>query len=227
LEWKNNLVANVDYRLSNGESIYVWWKLSVWKLQRLDIEIKEWGKLIDVDSQILVTSQNWLVYVWQVQKDEEWNDVFFETSKNYISWWMATIFYYPSTVAWEEVINIDIPWLETRVINLSIKPAPLANMQLVLEKNVLDLWDTMDIELFLSDSWWNLIDSNKVVSIYYDEDKVEFVNPNNWSDWVIEVVANNWYGKYEVVWTWAWLAYFRLWNEFYYFNFYYKFRIRL
>ena len=218
LEWKNNLVANVDYRLSNGESIYVWWKLSVWKLQRLDIEIKEWGKLIDVDSQILVTSQNWLVYVWQVQKDEEWNDVFFETSKNYISWWMATIFYYPSTVAWEEVINIDIPWLETRVINLSIKPAPLANMQLVLEKDVLDLWDTMDIELFLSDSWWNLIDSNKVVSIYYDEDKVEFVNPNNWSDWVIEVVANNWYGKYEVVWTWAWLAYFRLWNEFYYFN---------
>ena len=220
LEWKKNLVANEEYRLLTDESIYDdWWNLKKWKLKKLYIEIRDWGKLIDVDSQILVTSQNWLVYVWQIQKDEDWKEVFFETSKNYISWGKATIYYYPTTVAWEEKINIDIPWLETRVINLSIKPNELvADIQTVLEKDVLDLNDTMYFELFLSDKWWNLIDHDEVVWIFYDEDKIEFVQPSGWEDWYIEVAVKNWYDKYLILWTWAWLAYIQAWSEPTYFN---------
>ena len=208
LEWKTNLVANTEYRLTNDEGIYdTWWKLNLSKLQRLDVEIQDWSKLIDVDSQILVTSQNWLVYIWQIQKDWSGNEVFFETSKNYLSGGRATIYYYPTTVAWEEVINIDIPWMETRKLNLSIKPADWVGTQLVLEKDKLDLWDTMYIELFLSDKWWNLVDSTNGVGIRYDEDKIEFVSPSNWSDWYIKIRVNNWYGKYIIFGTWAWVGY--------------------
>ena len=221
LEWKNNLVAKKDYRLSVDESIYDWaWNFRKWKLQRLYIEIQDQNKkVVDVDSQILVTAQNWLVYIWQVQEDAKWREVFFETSKSYISWGKVEVFFYPTTVAGEEVINIDIPWLETRVIKLSIKPNEnVANIEAVLEKNVLDLWDTMDFEVFMADKWWNLIDHLEILWIYYDEDKVEFVNPGGWKDWYIEVSVNNGHGKYTIFGTWAWLAYLRVWREPTYFN---------
>ena len=219
LEWKNDLVTNKTYTLSDDESIYVWWKLNKWKLQKLEIEIQDLNKkTIDVDNQVLVTSQNWLVYVWQIQKDEDGNEMFFETSKNYLSGGKATVYYYPSTVAWDEIIKIDIPWLETRTINLSIKPAKFANTQLVLEKDVLNLYDTMNIELFLSDKWGNLIDTNGLYTIFYDQDKIEFIEPYPWNDWEIEVPFTQWYGKYVIYGTWAWIAYIRLWNDFVYFN---------
>ena len=220
LKWKTNLVANEVYYLKDDESIYdASWKLRKWKLQRLDIEIEDlkWW-VVDVDEQVLVTSQNWLVYIWELQKYENWDEMFFETSKSYLSWGKATVYYYPSTVAWDDIINIDIPWLETRKINLSIKPGPLSSSQLVLEKNVLDLWDTMNIELFLSDKWGNLIDSEWKYTLFYDEDKVEFVDPNCWHDWEIEVSYVNWYGKYVIFWTWAWIAYIRFWSDYIYFN---------
>ena len=221
LKWKNDLVAKAEYRLSTDESIYVWWNLSVSKLKTIRVEIQDNNeKPVDVDSQILVTSQNWLVRIWQVQKDVDWKtDVFLETSKNYISGGKVTIYFYPTTVAGEDVINIDIPWLETRIINLSIKPnVNVANIETVLEKDVLDLWDTMNFELFLADKWWNLIDHLEVVWIYYDEDKIEFVDPKGWKDWYIEVPVNDGHGKYTIYWTWAWLAYLRASNEPIYFN---------
>ncbi len=222
LRWKSNLVVNETYRLRSDESIYDgFWKLKKWELQRLDIEIedlKKWG-VVDIDEQILVTSQNWLVYVWQVQKDENWVESFFETSKNYLSWGKTTVYYYPSTVAWDEIIKIDIPWLETRTINLSIKPdINVANIETVLEKDVLYLWDTMSFELYLADKWWNLIDHSEVVWIYYDEDKIEFVEPSGWKDWYIEIPVINWYGKYTIFGTWAWLTYLKAWDEPTYFN---------
>ena len=222
LRWKTNLVTNETYRLGFDESVYdASWKLNKWKLQRLDIEIedlKKWG-VVDVDEQILVTSQNWLVYIWQVQKDENWVESFFETSKNYLSWGKATVYYYPSTVAWDEIIKIDIPWLETRTINLSIKPNEnVANIETVLEKDVLNLWDTMNFELYLADKWWNLIDHLEIVWIYYDEDKIEFVEPSGWKDGYIEVSVRNWYGKYTILGTWAWLTSLRAWSEPTYFN---------
>ena len=221
LRWKTNLLANETYPLKDDESIYnESWKLIKWKLQQLDIEIEDlkWWGVVDVDNQVLVTSQNWLVYIWQVQKDENWNEIFFETSKSYISEGKATIYYYPSTVAWEDVISIDIPWLETRKINLSVKPAPLHSSQLVLGKNVLYLWDMMNVELFLSDKWWNLIDSDGDYMLFYDDDKIQFINPDWWHDWEIMVSYHNWYGVYQIYWTWAWLAYLRAWDNFYYFN---------
>ena len=219
LEWKV-LVANEEYGLKNDEGIYDnKWKLRTSKLRRLDIRIEDLNKhVVDVDSEVLVTSQNWLVYVWQVQKDWSWNDVFFETSKNYMSWGKVTVYFYPTTVAWDEVINIDIPGLETRVINLAIKPAGLYDTQLVLQKDVLYLWDTMDVELFLSDKWWNLIDSGGYYKLYYDEDKIEFIDPNSWHDWEITVVYRNWYGKYKIFGTWAWLAFIQAWSQPTYFN---------
>ena len=216
--WWKNLVAHTERRLTNDESIYVWWRLNLSKLQKLDVEIQDLGgKPVDVNSQILITSQNWLVYIWEVKKDDDWKNMFFETSKSYISGGKVTMYYYPTTVAWDDVIKIDIPWLETRKINLSIKPAGLDSSQLVLQKDVLDLWDSMYVELFLSDKWWNLIDSSDSYTLLYDEDKIEFIEPC-WHDWEVIVPYVNWYGKYEIFGTWAWIAYIKFWNDFIYFN---------
>jgi hypothetical protein len=65
------------------------------------------------------------------------------------------------------------------VINLNIRPAGLSNTQLVLEKDVLDLYDTMSVELFLSDKWGNLIDTDGEYVLTYDQDKIEFIDPNS------------------------------------------------
>ena len=219
LEWKM-LVTNQEYTLKDDESIYDDnWKLKVSKLRKLDIKIEDLNKhVVDVDSEVLVTSKNWLVYVWQVQKDWSWNDIFFETSKNYMSGGKVTVYFYPTTVAWDEVINIDIPWLETREINLTIRPGRRENIQLVLQKEVLYLWEAMDIELFLSDKWWNLIDSDWYYKLYYDEDKIEFIDPNSWHDWEISVVYRKWYGRYKIFGTGAWLAFIQAGSKPTYFN---------
>ena len=209
IQGRNSLVANAWYSLSSDESIYIWWKLNVSKLQKLEVDIRDlnWN-IVDVDSQILVTSQNWLVIVWQVNKQQDWDDVFFETSKHYMSWWHVVLYFYPTTVAGDDVINIDIPWLDTRVINYRVNPAKTVNIQLDINDEYVELHDYADFEFYASDVWWNptttsleLITDPKYVEfpdlmeIYRDEDTVIYL-PN----------ITNWYLKTQVYWTWAWLT---------------------
>jgi small nuclear ribonucleoprotein (snRNP)-like protein len=74
--------------------------LNVSKLQKLDIDLKDLkDRSIDIDSQVIVTSQNGLVVVGQLQKDDKGNDILFETSKNYMQDGHVTVYYYPTTVA--------------------------------------------------------------------------------------------------------------------------------
>ena len=205
--WNNVLQWNISYKLKNDEDIYDWWKLNVSKLQKLNVEIRDsrW-EIVDVDSQVLVTSQNGLVVVWVVQSNS-WSLEFRETSKSYISWWFATLYYYPTTIAWEDKINIDIPWLDVRVINLSILPGSYSDLEVVLEKDVLDLWDEMYFEIFMSDKWWNRLSGINPMSIEYDENKVEILNPRWWRDWFVGPFGvYDWYFKWRIVWTWAWFT---------------------
>ena len=210
----DELVTDQVYQLKNNEDVYVWWSLSVWKLQKLEVNMKDarWN-LVDVDSQIVVTSQNGLVVVWQVQ--DEWTGWlrFMETARNYMSWGHAVIYYYPTTVAWNDIINIDVPWLDTRIINLSILPWELANVQISLEKDVLDLWDEMNVELFLSDVWGNLVNNPEVVTLFFDEEKIEFLE-YPWAEDFIDVGVNNWYRKLPILGTWAWLTYIINWSSY-------------
>jgi len=211
LKWKDDLEADDFYRLKSFENVYAWNVLQVSSLQRLDIDMKDasW-KLIDIDSQILVTSQNWLVVIWQVQKQENGDDMLFETSKHYMVDGHVTVYYYPTTVAWNEIINIDIPWLDTRVINLAILPSTLANVLILPEKDVVDLWKTIGLELFLSDVWWNLVDTTNIVNLAFDDEKIEFVE-YPWAKESINVTVEKWYKKLNILWTGAWLTYIIWW----------------
>ena len=168
-------------------------------LRRLDIYIqdKKW-EIVDVDSQILATSQQWLVVIWELRDGGNvWAWWFFETSMSYVSWGMATIYFYPTNVAWDDVINIEIPWMETRKINIKIKPWGEAKAQVVVEKNVLELWDTMWIEIFYYDRWWNLIEYLPEEWLSYDDKKIE----------IIWLTSKPWYRHYTVKWIWAWATY--------------------
>ena len=210
----DQLETNQAYQLKSNEDVYVWWRLNVWKLQRLDVYMKDakWNP-IDIDSQIVVTSQNWLVVIWQVQDNGSWDLRLMETSRNYMSWWHAVIYYYPTTVAWQDFINIDIPWLDTRIINLSILPWTLANVQIVPEKEVLELQETMWLDLYLSDVWWNLVNAPYLITLFFDEEKLQFIEYPNAED-SIDVEVDGWHRTLHVLWTWAWLTYIIEWNSY-------------
>ena len=210
IKWKDSLRVSQAYRLSSVEGIY-WGQLNETSLQKLDIDMKnlKWN-IVDVDSQVIVTSQNGLVVIWKVEKNEKWENVFFETSKNYMVDGHVTVYYYPTTEAWDDIISIDIPWLDTRMIDLSILPATLKNVLIVPEKDVIELWDSINVELFLSDVWWNLVDGLNTVDLQFDDDKIEFAG-YPWAEWSISVPINNWYTKLEALWTWAWLTYIIWW----------------
>ena len=208
LQWKNGLQASASFGLSSNESIYDWWKLIVWKLHKFDIDLVDanW-KLVDVDSQILVTSQNWLIVVWQVNKQTNWDDVFFETSKSYMKWGHVTVYYYPSTVAGDDTINIDFPWLETRVINLKVSAAKTANVQLDIESEYVKLDESMDFEIYTSDVWWNPTDVT--LELQSDPNYVELPLPEIYRDEEIVISlaeVKNWYLKTEISWVWAWIT---------------------
>ena len=114
-----------------------------------------------------------MVVIWRPSLDNRWKSVFLETSRGNISWGRATIYYYPTTVAWDDVISINIPWLETRIIDLSILPSSWVNTQIMIENDELNLWDSIDVEIFLSDKWWNLVDGSNVVNLSYDDENLE------------------------------------------------------
>lgn len=202
---KQQTGINQSFRLWEEDSIYENGELIIPRLQKLDLYMKDNGWMpIDVESQVIVNSKNWLVVLWQLQKNEEWKDTFFETSKYYMSWWHVVIYYYPTKVSWNDVIKIEIPWLETRVINLSILPAPLKNIEFRLPKEVLQLWDRMTGEVFFMDKWGNLVDSNWSFTFYYDEDKIEI---SGWVDWEVEKQYKSWYLSFQIIATWGGLSY--------------------
>ena len=210
LQWRDNLVANIWYKLSNDESIYAGWKLNVARLQKLEVDMldSDW-KLVNLDSQILVTSQNWLIVLWQVNKNENWEDVFFETSKNYMEWGHVTLYYYPTTVAGDDIVNVEIPWLTTRVLNLKVSPASLSDMHFNLPSDYAELHKNTDFEMFFADKWWNPVTASTLVS--YNPDKVRFPEliPYDHSDpeWWIDIAeVKNWYLKTPIYWSWAWLV---------------------
>ena len=211
LQWKDNLETNQSYKLKSDENIYDWKTLNVSKLQRLDITMKDlmWN-VIDVNSEIMVTSQNWLIFVWQTQKDDNWEDIFFETSMNYMTDGYATIYYYPNTIAGDEVINIDIPWLDTRKIYLKIYPAPTYSIQPNIKEWYVELKDTTDFEIFVSDIRWNPVD--ETVTVTYDKTKLRFPDlipvshPEDEDEWIDMAEVKDWYLKIPVYWQWAWLT---------------------
>lgn len=204
LKWDQTWV-NQSYRLWTGESIYKNGSLDLWSLQKLDLYIKDvkWNT-VNVESQVIVTSQNWLITLWQVQKNDEWKNVFFETSKYYMSWWHLVIYYYPTKVSWNDVVKIEVPWLESRIINLSILPAPLENIQFRIPREVLQLWDKMTGEVFFMDKWWNLVDQSWIFKFYYDEDKIEI---SWWKGGEVTRPYNDWYISFEIMWKWGGLSY--------------------
>jgi hypothetical protein len=208
LEWNENLTASISYQLSGDENVYSWWKLNVSKLQRLDIDIKDskWN-IVDVDSQISITSMNWLLVIWGVNKQENWEYVFSESSKDYIESGHITLYYYPTTVAGDDIISIDIPWISTRTIRYSVLPGKFHDIKIALENDVLNLWDEMDFGLYLMDKRWNLVKSTNTIGIEYDEDKIEVLSPGWWRDWFVpDNVVYSWYLKWKIRWIWGWLT---------------------
>ena len=210
---KNITKSDQLYRLWVDENIYfTWWNINISRLQKLDIDIKDakW-KLIDINSQILLASRNWLVVIWKIQKDANWKDIFVETSMSYISWWRATMYYYPTKTAWQDIVEIDIPWLESRVINLSILPGYVSDVQLKASEKSIQIWNKSDLEIFVYDKWWNLINDSATINITYDEDKISFI-PEIWKNWSATILVDSWYKKLEFIWTWAWFSYV-LWSS--------------
>jgi len=173
----NVIRTGKSMRLTSSENIYNdLWKLDVSKLHTMVINVKGFAwNIIDVNSQIKVTSKRWLIVLGQVYKNADWEDAFYQTSKSYMSGGVATVYYYPTTVAWDDIITINIPWLENRVIDLSVLPSTWVNTQILLESNVLNLWDTMDVEILLSDKWWNLVDWLNKLPLLYDSEQLEFI----------------------------------------------------
>ena len=216
LQWKK-LMENASYKLSSDESIYNWRKLNVSKLKKLEVEMRDsnWN-LVDIDSQILVTSQNWLNVLWQITKQQNWEEEFFETSKNYMTWGYAVIYYYPTTVAGDDIINVDIPWLDTRVINYKIYAAKTSNVQLDIVKEYVKLDEETDFEIYTSDIWWNPTDTTLEVIAdprYVDIDlpKLSSCDKEEDEECVYLATIKDWYLKTSIYWVSAGLTEVTAW----------------
>lgn len=185
MDW-NQLNSNASLTLTSDENIYKSdGSVNVSKLNKLEIKIKDlkWN-VVNVDSQINVLSRNGLVKVGQVN----WTG-FYERSKMDIKSWEVTVYYYSTTIAWDDVIYIQIPWLDKRTINLSVLPAAPYAVQIEVPDDKLPLWDTMTAEIMVADKWGNLVKDPVAVSFEYDEDKIES------SLWEIAEISN-WYSKF-------------------------------
>ena len=215
LQWKGQLKTSELYKLRDDENIYVWWKLETNKLQKIEVAImdSQW-KIADINGQVLVKSQKWLIKVWQVNKQGNWNSVFSEVSKISMKSWYALIYFYPTTVAGDDRITIDIPWLDTRVINFSIKPGDSRNIMLNLANEYVSLDDKNDLEISVSDVWWN--PTNSTVKIISDPRNVELkwvTEVSRSDDVVVSSINVNGHTKISVDWIWAWSTIIQAWFD--------------
>lgn len=207
-------VGDIIYRL-NKEDIYSWWKLLVSNLHRLDIDIRDlkWN-IVDIDSKVSVKSQNWFLILWEVNKDWSWNDVFSETTNSVIRSGHVSLYYYPTTIAWDDIVSIEIPWLDVLNINISILAWPMYYRDVRFVKDgivqdiwsvELDLWQRMLWEVFASDARWNAWWVGAPI-LNYDASKLYIEGSQE--TWFIQYWIFNWYWPLRINWTWeAWLAY--------------------
>ena len=196
------VLGSGSYRLLQDESIYSNGNLNVNKLHKIDVDLYDVNNrnFSGLNSQIYVTSRDWLVVIWSVVK-EDWKNVFKEGPLNTMSWWHAIIYYYPTTVAWNDQINIQIPWLDTRVINLSILPWQFDTVKTLVTSDVLTLGKSMDFEVMATDKWGNFIDSAQTLNLVYDKSKIKV------SQETIKLSeSDKWYKKITIQWIWAWLS---------------------
>ncbi len=214
LSWSEKLVGTVPYKLSDDEDVYSWWKLNVSKLQKFDIEIRDskWN-LVDVDSQVLVTSKNWLLVLWNIIKQENWEFVFSKTSKGYIRSGHVIIYFYPTTVAGDDIVDIDIPWLDTRVVNFSIKPSDSKVVKLNVVDEYVEMGDVTYLEVFASDVRWNSTDMElKIQSDPRYVDLIWISKIYSGQDKIISSVnIKNGYLKIPLRWVWAWYTDISVW----------------
>ncbi len=181
---KSNCTKNWKVVLAKDwyENIYVWWKLDVNKLHKItmDLKDKDW-KLMNIDNQAIVTSQKGLLVLGQVNKNVNWDDVFFETSKFYMTWWHIEAYYYLTTVAGDDTIKIDIPWVISRTIDFEIVPATCRKTDVKLKKWFVELWVPDSLEFFMSDIFWNTIKYGTTQACY-NQIRVNFPNLEGESD---------------------------------------------
>ncbi len=215
LQGTKNLIDTVSYKLKDDENIYSWWKLNILKLQRLDIDIRDskWN-IVDVDSQVLIGSMNWLFIVWGINKQENWEYIFSETSKSYIKSGHLSLYYYPTTIAGDDAMNIDIPWLDTSTIKFSVLPSDSKLVKLNVKDEYVELGDTTYLEMFISDIWWN--PTNMEFKVQYDPKYVELPGLSKiYSDQdkvISSVNVKDGYLKTLVRWVWAWYTSIDVWE---------------
>ena len=207
LKGSEALVWNESYKLTSDESIYTWWKLNVSKLKKLEIDMNDsrWN-IVDVDSQVLVTSEKWLLVFWKVDDKWNWRKEFVKTSTNYMKSGHVELYFYPTTVAGEDIINISIPWLDARIVNFKVFPAETTRIKFDIKENYVELGWESDFEIFASDVWWN--PTNATLYISYDPTKIDFPNLKslNNSASVDMAYVSWWYLKTEVKWVGAWVT---------------------
>lgn len=208
LKWKN-IQTDISLSLTNDEIIYKKnnWKVSIdpSKLQKLDIYLTDWWKNIDVNSQVLITSKNDLVTIWQLQEKEDGRLVFFDANMNNLESWHCRVYYYSNKIAGDDVISIEIPWLQPRLLKLTVNPASPYIIDLNVEQNVILAWDEIDAEVTVSDKWWNRVNGNVAVWWIFDFGVIDAPK-------VLE--TNNWHAKFKVIWLKPWVTMLKyVWAE--------------
>lgn len=187
-----------SYNLKSDESIYTNGVLNVSKLQKMDIDVLNLAwKSINVTWQVIVLSKQWLVKIWDV-KTEGWKSSFYEASKFELSWGHLTLYYYPTTVAWDDVIYIDIQWLERRKINLTVNPSTPYLIEVAMENGMIQLDGSTSAEMKISDIWWNLVNVPVSVEILYNEEAIQFNEKTPF-------IVNNGYKDFNIKWLEAWV----------------------
>lgn len=194
------------------ENIYDWWKLDVSQLHKIDLDLKDknW-KLINIDSQVIVTSKKWLLVLGQVNKQDDWDDIFLETSKFYMTWWHVELYYYLTTVAGSDVLNIDVPSIISRTIDFQIQEHTCTTSSVKLRNWYVEVWVPDFIEFFNADIFWNVLgwwwwscyDQTKV-----DFPKTQMKGPNCLCGWNEEANECNYSfsdgrDKIDIVWVWG------------------------
>ena len=132
--------------------------------------------LVPLDAWLTVKSKNWNFEIWEIQTKVRpvqfnWERIdvlqnsFVKKKSFHLRNGQIDIYLYPNFVAGEDIITIEIPWLDLINIPVVIHPWPARVVSLTLDKESLKEWEEVFASLEIKDFRENVLDEDLEVDI--------------------------------------------------------------
>lgn len=180
LEYNWAKVSSMKYTISNEKYFNDDGSINTKKVIPIKVSLKNGWSIVPITTNAVLWSEKWLISPMILQKTKR-NDgteklsLRQANSINILSWTL-TIYVVPWYKAWDDNLIVSIPWMADKKIAFKLLPWEIRDIGITLEKDTIDIWESISGTINLVDARGNKID--KATNISVDVTTENMIDPN-------------------------------------------------